>query len=260
MSRQIKDIFCNYTYSHKGEYSSFGDSWEGSIFLYDDNYFEGIVIEIKNSNLRFISGFIVDGKLIAFDKFSSDLCDTYAFYAQENDELFMKQTHNYKIYTLAEKKFIGEYAELMPENSFDNDINIINFEDKENIAPINGNLKGVLVAPNTGKPMGKCNVAIYRHGHMPYTGGIFLNKKSEFEIMKLKFRDESHLEFLINDFKKNFLESKSIFSENSKLRYTDDLSLKETKSNFDSYLYQNISQNRQENYNALVKHFKKKQN
>lgn len=49
MARITKDIFCNYTYSYKGEYSSFGDSWEGSVFIYDDNYFEGIVIEIKNN-------------------------------------------------------------------------------------------------------------------------------------------------------------------------------------------------------------------
>lgn len=105
MSRQIKDIFCNYTYEHVGEFFSYRSSWEGSIFIYDDNYFEGIVIEIENNNPRFISGFIIDGKLITFDKFSSNLCDTYAFYAQENDELFSKQTQTYdhEIYTLAEK-------------------------------------------------------------------------------------------------------------------------------------------------------------
>lgn len=46
---------------------------------------------------------------------------------------------------------------------------------------------------------------------MPHIGGSFLNEKSQFEIMKLKSRGESHLDFLINDFKRIFLKVKAFF-------------------------------------------------
>lgn len=257
MARKIKDIDCTYTYDTEDEYFNYWNTWKGSIFLYDDNYFEGIVIELRYSNPRFISGFIIDGKIITFDKFSSDLCDTYEFCAEETDEIFEVDKRFNPIYKLADKRFIGKYVDLMSESEINNNVNIIQPENKENVAPINSDLKGVLVAPLTGKPMGKCIISLYDHS-LPQCKRVFLdNEPSKFYISNLKLCNEEYLDEKISCFKREVLENKAGMLPQSKLKFGDDNARQIEINQFNNYLYQNILETRQGNDNTLVKRLKK---
>lgn len=83
MKKEIKTISCNG--AHLRPFS-----WEGSIIVYDDKYFEGLVRELdvecrtekktrmddKDHPMGFIAGYIIENKIVTFDKFP-EACTLY---------------------------------------------------------------------------------------------------------------------------------------------------------------------------------------
>lgn len=80
MSKELKKVYCQGHYSYLHSFA-----WEGSMIIYDNKYFEGIVRELnydvtdnnyvasrkedKEHPYSLISGYIIEDRIITFDKF-----------------------------------------------------------------------------------------------------------------------------------------------------------------------------------------------
>lgn len=248
MKKEIKSIHC------EGGYPYHTFSWEGSIVIYDNIYFEGIVKELSFDSCsveehpeEFIAGYIVDNQVITFDKFP-EATTPY------DDIAFLSKYYNPKYSTCDNSHSRGfargSFAPIMPCGncpSFykslyynkDNGLDIDLFDKIKNLFPCEDDEIILLDEKRKNKiPKG----AFYTsplNSELEYTVNATLNgddmgwfglhidnkeiiKKPEDIII-----DEQELEQKIEAFKNNMRE-------------------------FDMYLYKNISENKEEKYNRIL--------
>lgn len=237
MKKELKTIKCKYNLNeHIGDNKL---SWEGSIIIYDGKYFEGIVKEINIDGYPeyFISGYIIDDKIITFDKFpeSTTVFDDIAFFAKKmidrdtffhgiyapimpcgNCPSFYKSLYNHNN---SELNFFDKIKDLFPCE--DDEIITLFGKSKKQIpdnlyytAPLNAELKYTINSTISGDYID--------------TFIIWIDNKKILEKPETVIFDEKKLEQKIETFKNDLRE-------------------------FDMYLYKNISENREEKYNKLLK-------
>lgn len=257
MKKEIKPISCKYTIQNKyyDKRSTFW--WEGSIIIYDDKYFEGVVFgnryfeghDWKEEN-GFVAGYIIDDQRIVFDKFPESTTpfdvitfSTISHYTSSNHEEYIKEFPNTPngIYGA------GAYISIMPcgncpsfykslYHNKKNELNIDLYDEIKELFPC-GEDEIVLLGEKekVRMPDGYFSMA-------PLSCDLKYATESDviglFELCIGMEDDLYYPEEIITD--EHELEQKiEAFVNNMRL--------------YDKYLYKNISENKQEKYNKIYR-------
>lgn len=255
MKKEIKTIHGSGTYPGTFNYHSF--SWEGSIIVYDNQYFEGIVRELKvdfdskgekvitkmaekDHPEGFIAGYIIEDKAITFDKFpeAATPLDDIAFLSR-----YYWPSDN-------GSTSLANFAPIMPcgncpsfykslYHNKDNGLDIDLFEkikdsfpcEDDEIILFDSKIKSKIPksAFHSSPLNSELEYTVNATTNGDYMGWcyIYIDIENSIKIPEDVIIDEQELEQKIEAFKNNMRE-------------------------FDMYLYKNISENKKEKYNRIL--------
>ncbi len=218
------------------------NKWYGTISLDEETgYFEGIVIDDRYKvDKKLIAGYIVDDMIVTFDKYTNMLMqDTYSFYfvrsgndfvgkyidLQPNSyDMLLKQQPNGLMPTKDQGQYYhdmkSDFEKFLSEGkNYDGDMGII--------APINGLLDYVAVAPRNNTYAGKCIMKITDN----------LEELVKYRVKKERdYITDKYYTYFIDDIDKEIEEFKNNMPKCNQ---------------FNELLYDNIRSNKKDKYNLI---------